>query len=642
MENRQGEVTVREALQNNERRFRALVTATWDVVYSMSPDWSEMRELCGKGFLADMKAPSRDWLQKYVYRDDQPHVVSLIEQAIRTKSILEIENRVLLADGSLGWTFSRAVPLLDDKGEIVEWFGAASDITERKRMEDALRDSEARFRAFIDNSPAIAWMKDAQGRYVYMSRAFESRLRLRLEDCRNKTDAEIFSPEVAEKFRFHDLKALAANSPIQVVEDAPDGSTWIVTKFPFPTLSGERFVGGVGVDISERERAEQELRESEERLRILGDNLPNCVVYQYSHDADGIPHILYVSAGVERLNGIKAGDMIKDATAFFRQIYPEHLIPAWFEDVKTSARDLSVFEREVQIRLPSGELRWMHLLSRPRLLPDGGIIWDGVETDITERKRAQEVLLRSEKLAATGRMAATIAHEVNNPLAAAMNAVYLARTNLANANQTSEMLELAEQELRRAAHITQQTLGFYRESGGLEQVTLPNLVHEVLSVYATKLQNRKISVQCRFSCNLGSRRDGCPEKCEQCAGCLFVHAGELRQIISNLLANGIDALSDGGVMHIRVLRLSDRVQLTIADDGHGIRTEHLKRIFEPFFTTKETTGTGLGLWVTQELVRKHNGIISVRSRRDKGTVFRLTFPQATDVERNASPAASIA
>jgi signal transduction histidine kinase len=106
-----------------------------------------------------------------------------------------------------------------------------------------------------------------------------------------------------------------------------------------------------------------------------------------------------------------------------------------------------------------------------------------------------------------------------------------------------------------------------------------------------------------------------------------VNPGELRQVISNLLANGIDAISDGGTVHIRVSRSSQKVQLTMADNGYGIRTDNLKRIFEPFFTTKKDFGTGLGLWVTQELVRKHNGIIKVRSSKGKGTVFRLTFPQ---------------
>jgi PAS domain S-box-containing protein len=402
-------------------------------------------------------------------------------------------------------------------------------------------------------------------------------------------------------------------------------SVWLTNKFPLSNATGERFVAGMGLDITERKRAEEALRESEERLRQLGDNLPNSAVFQYTYEPDGKPRFLYVSAGIERLHGVKAEDVLKDANVLQRLISPDEL-PAWWEAEKNSARKLSVFEREAQLRLPDGELRWIHVVSRPRPLPDGRVIWDGVVTDVTERKRAQEALLRSEKLAATGRLAATIAHEINNPLAAAMNAVYIASSIPA---QAGEMLQLAERELGRAAHITQQTLGFYRDSGGQEQVAIPKLVEEVLTVYATKLRNRNITVQYRHRCSSSSPREGCPDGCKQCESYFRVNAGELRQIISNLLANGIDALSDGGTVYIRISRLSDRVQLTIADNGCGIRTENLKRIFEPFYTTKKDVGTGLGLWVTHELVRKHNGVIRVRSRRDKGTVFRLTFPQQT-------------
>jgi PAS domain S-box-containing protein len=128
-----------EALRKSEERFRALTAASSDVIYSMSPDWSEMFHLDGQDFLADTVKPNRNWLQEYIHPDDQSHVKTVINEAIRTKSIFELENRVLRVDGTLGWTFSRAIPLLDANGEIVEWFGAASDITARKRAEEELQ-----------------------------------------------------------------------------------------------------------------------------------------------------------------------------------------------------------------------------------------------------------------------------------------------------------------------------------------------------------------------------------------------------------------------------------------------------------------------------------------------------------------------
>jgi PAS domain S-box-containing protein len=146
----------------------------------------------------------------------------------------------------------------------------------------------------------------------------------------------------------------------------------------------------------EQNRAEAALRQSEERLRLLGDNLPNNVVYQFTHAPGDTPRFLYLSAAVERLNLIKAEDALKDAGVFFSQI-PAAELPAYLEAERISARNLSVFEREVQMRLPDGQLRWMHLISRPRRLPDGQVIWDGVETDITDRKQAEEALQESER-----------------------------------------------------------------------------------------------------------------------------------------------------------------------------------------------------------------------------------------------------
>ena len=131
-----------EALRTSEERFRALVVANSSVVYRMSPDWSEMLELRGREFIADTDGPNQSWLDKYIHPDDQPEVLQAISQAIRTKSTYELEHRVLRLDGSLGWTFSRAVPLLDESGRIVEWFGVAADITERKRAEERLREAQ--------------------------------------------------------------------------------------------------------------------------------------------------------------------------------------------------------------------------------------------------------------------------------------------------------------------------------------------------------------------------------------------------------------------------------------------------------------------------------------------------------------------
>jgi PAS domain S-box-containing protein len=253
--------------------------------------------------------------------------------------------------------------------------------------------------------------------------------------------------------------------------------------------------------------------------------------------------------------------------------------------------------------------------------------------DLTERKSSEKLLVQSEKLASVGRLAATLAHEVNNPLAAAMNAVFLASSDPNLSRQTQDILGLADQELRRAAHITEQTLAFSRTGASVQALNVPNIIDEVVDIYARKLKERRISITRRYRCA------PCGINCNFC----FVgNAGELRQVISNLVGNAMDAVNDGGTLHLRVSRFSalgakgEFVRVTIADDGCGIRTEHLKRIFEPFFTTKESIGTGLGLWVTEQIIRKCMGTIRVRSQTGKGTVFCLTLPaKSAESDRRA-------
>jgi PAS domain S-box-containing protein len=159
-----------EALRASEERFRALATASSDVVYRMSPDWTEMWHLRGREFIADTESATSTWLQKYIHPDDQQHVMAVIQEAIRTRSVFQLEHRIFRADGSLGWTFSRAVPIFGSHGEITEWFGAASDVTVRKLAEEALRGSEQRLRALADSMPQLAWTAQPDGYITWYNR----------------------------------------------------------------------------------------------------------------------------------------------------------------------------------------------------------------------------------------------------------------------------------------------------------------------------------------------------------------------------------------------------------------------------------------------------------------------------------------
>ena len=245
----------------------------------------------------------------------------------------------------------------------------------------------------------------------------------------------------------------------------------------------------------------------------------------------------------------------------------------------------------------------------------------GTVIDITERKHAQEALLRAEKLAAAGRLAATIAHEINNPLEAVTNTLFLARTHAQVTPALRELLQLAEQQLSRVAGITRQTLGFFRGATEPTTTDVATILNDALELYEAKIHARNIRLvkQVRFN------------------GPIHARPGELRQAFSNLVANSIDAVPEGGDLVLRVSRGRDwrscmpGVIVTVADSGPGIQPHHRQHIFEPFFTTKSDVGTGLGLWLTREIVLRHSGRIRVRTNSQpgrSGTTISIFLPTA--------------
>ena len=233
-------------------------------------------------------------------------------------------------------------------------------------------------------------------------------------------------------------------------------------------------------------------------------------------------------------------------------------------------------------------------------------------------KKAEEALICSEKLAAAGRMAAVLAHEINNPLDAVMNLLFLAQTTGEIPSAIRRYLEIADGELKRVAHITRQTLGFYRESPEPTTFLALTLLNSVIDL----LQAKRVSTQVIVK--------------KQCDDLLQITAffGELRQVISNLMLNSLDAVGEGGRITLRAstsrnpLDGGSRIRITIADDGHGIDAATLPKIFEPFFTTKGSTGNGLGLWVCKQIIEKHGGSIRARSRtcEPHGTTFSIVLP----------------
>jgi signal transduction histidine kinase len=236
-----------------------------------------------------------------------------------------------------------------------------------------------------------------------------------------------------------------------------------------------------------------------------------------------------------------------------------------------------------------------------------------IRDQMEQYARAQQALLRSEKLAVTGRLAASIAHEINNPLEAVTNLLFLMRGE-ASSDRHKKYLAQAEQELARVAEITRQTLRFYREPSQPTATRITTVLDSVLMLFGPRLVSSGIKV----------------ERCERAPSATVLSSpGELRQVIANIVGNAIDAMRTGGRLQIRIAQAGQTVRLTLADTGIGIPKEVLPTIFEPFVTTKGETGTGLGLWVTAEIIKRNGWKIRVRSCSrpgHSGTTFYIVIP----------------
>jgi len=381
----------------------------------------------------------------------------------------------------------------------------------------------------------------------------------------------------------------------------------------------------LAADIAERESLEKEraqlireqaLREARLQLAAIVESSPDAI---FRKDLDG--RITHWNQAAEQLYGYAPEEVIGKPAALL--ISPERS-DEFFEIMRRVRQGERIRDHETVRQKKDGSCIEVSLSVSPVFDLTGNVVGAAaIARDISGRKKAEEALRKAEKLSATGRLAASIAHEINNPLESLTNLIYLLERSKTLDSSARHYLQQAQQELRRASHVTKQMLAFHRHSLQPAPVSLSELLDNVLDLYHPEIKKGDVSVVRRY----------------ESADKICIFADEIQQVFANLIRNAIEAVPRHGTITVHVFASRrwaahehQGVRIVIADSGPGIRPEDRERIFEPFFTTKGENGTGLGLWITGGIVHKHGGSICVRSSTragHSGTAFNIFLPSTT-------------
>ena len=530
----------------------------------------------------------------------------------------------------------------------------------RSRAEKTLRQSQEQLQAILNNTTAVVYVKDPQGRYLLVNHRYKWLFGVSDAGVIGRTDREIFPAEIAETLRANDLRVLATATPLEMEEVVPHRGlphTYISTKFPLRDEQGAAYaVCGISTDITERKRMEEALKASQERYDLIITGI-NDGIWDWNLTTNEV----YFSPHWKSMLGYAEHEVKNTFSAWQELLHPDDAERSTLTIRNFLEGRRPVYELEHRLRHRDGTYRW--ILARGVVLRDASgqpVRLAGTHVDLTERKKTEEQLrqansalaerqqqltnaladlerthaelqstqlqlIQAEKLESIGKLAAGVAHEVKNPLQTMLMGLTYLEGKLSH---TGEDVKRTCTDMREAISRANSIVrGLLQMSGTPElDMTLEDvniILEKALGLVNYSLNANRITAVRHLAPNLP---------------CVLLDQGKVEQVFINLLTNSIHALPKGGTIQVSTFTGTDsRVIVQIQDNGPGIPPEHLARLFTPFFTTKQKgLGTGLGLSVTKSIVELHGGHIALVNAPEGGARATVTLPAAKEITHEKS------
>ena len=611
-------------------QYAALV-ATWDV------DFATGNVTFGQGSypvfghpLASI--PHFGAFKKILVPEYLPILAGCIKTAVETGQMIVQEFQVEAANGDILWLESRGQAVFSEDGKPSRIHGMTIDIGQRKKNEEALVASEARYRVLADLNPQAIWMGAPDGATTYANQNLLDYIGMSFPQVQQGGLLRALHPDDHARIFEAWSRAQAAGGEFDVearMIRALDGQPrwwWLRAQAILGDSGNILNWFGIGIDINDRKTFAETLQQRQEETERQRAELET--IYQTA------PIALALFDPLEfrylRLNDRHSQtvglpkDQILGRT--LTEIAPIAGLREMFEQV---AAGNPIRNHILEGELPSrpGEHRFWNVNYFPVYNSEGVVqAITAASLEITHQKKAEAALIQSEKLAAVGRLASSISHEINNPLEAITNLLYLINVSGEMPESLASYIHAAQDELSRVCQIATQTLRFHRQAVRATHVSAVNLVNAVLTLYQGRLANSNIRVDATYATTTA----------------VLCFENDIRQVLNNLIANAIDAMrQSGGRLIVRAHDATLRspsdpqgrrgVRITIADTGHGMSPAVRSHLFEPFYTTKDLNGTGLGLWISSGIVDRHQGRLTFRSSEHPvhhGTIFSLFLPLA--------------